>query len=191
MGQDKLRQEWDSLDAYASKTAREKVKAVLARRGKHPNRSELEELTGEAIAFCWKYFVELRPKCENAKQAVLIAAKQAARAVSRGERFVADSQGRCSVKAQAADDLDTLPCQSSAQVPSDYSTAERIISALPDRLRGIARLLAYGDTVESIAHKQGKHPKTIERNIREMREYIKPGYWHLWSALFAALQQSQ
>jgi len=187
MRQDELIADWERLGYYPFKTVREKVKAAFARRGKHPNRSDLEELTQDGIGFTWRYFVELRPKCENAKQAVLIAAKQAARAVARGERFVADSQGRCSVKAQAADDLDTLPCQSSAQVTSDYSTAERIIAALPDRLRGIARLLAYGDTVESIAHKQGKHPKTIERNVREMRQFIKPGYWHLWSALNAAL----
>lgn len=185
---EQMREEWDLLRYYPNKTVREKLRSVLARRGIFPNRSDMEEQTQEALAFCWRYFREVRPKAQNAKHAVLIAARQAARAVSRGERFVADCQGKSSVLAQSGAELDLLPCHPPALARIDYSRAERIISALPDRLRGIARQLAYGDPLEAIASKQGRHPKTIERNIREMRQFISLTYWRLCDALLAALQ---
>lgn len=179
--------EWDRLNAYAYKSVREKIRGTLARRGVFPNRSDLEELTQEGIAFCWRYFRELRPKSDNAQQAILVAAKQAARAVSRGERFVADQTRQKSVATRADVDLDSLPTKAETERTSDYSKAERIISALPDRLRGVARLLAYGDTVETIAHKHHKHRKTIERNVREMRDHVSLIYWRICNALLSAL----
>ncbi len=187
MRQEELQADWWNLGNYPNKAVREKIRARLARKGIYPNRSDLEELTQEGVAFTWQYFAELRPKLENAKHAVLIAAKQAARAVARGERFVAGCQGQRSVLAQSGTDLDIIPVRPTEQRQSDYSKAELIIAALPDHLRGIARLLAHGDNVESIAHKQSRHPKTIERNIREMRQTVRQVYWRLWDALSAAL----
>lgn len=172
MNDKQLADDWKGLGNYPYKTVREKVRSAFARKGIYPNRSDLEELTQEGIAFCWRYFREFRPKAENAKHAVLVTARQAARSVSKGERFVADTQGRRSVVTQCADDLDSIPSKPTAQHTSDHRKAERIISALPRRLQGIARLLAYGDSVKAIAHKQNRHPKTIEKYIREMREYI-------------------
>jgi hypothetical protein len=182
-----LARDWEGLGNYPIVTVREKIRSAMVRRGIHPNRSELEELTQEGIGFCWQYFRELRPKAENAKQAVLTAAKQAARAVARGERFVSDPSRQRSVLTIACAELDSIPVETSAQRTNDYRKAERIISALPDHLRGVARQLAYGDTVEAIAHKQGRHRKTIERSVRDMRAFISLTYWRLCDALLSAL----
>lgn len=186
-----LANDWRSLGNYPYATVRIKLRSILDRIGFFPNRSDFEEMTQEAVAFSWKYFREVRPKAQNPKHAVLIAARQAARAVARGERFVADSQGRSSVVASSSADLDSFPCKPTTERRSDYRKAERIVSALPSRLQGIARQLAHGDTVEAIAHKHGRHPKTIERNLREMRQYVSLMYWRLCDALLVALRCSQ
>ena len=191
MNDRQLADDWRKLGNYPLATVRFKLRSRLDLIGFYPNRSDFEEMNQEAVAFCWRYFREVRPKVKTAKHAVLIAARQAVRAVARGERFVPDCQGRRSVVAQSADDLDSIPCRSSAHDTSDYRRAERIISALPDRLRGIARQLAYGDNLEAIAHKHGRHPKTIERNVREMRRFVRLAYWHLCEALLSALRSSQ